>query len=276
MIRNILVPVDFSHCSKNALRISIQIAKAFKAKIHMVNAVHVHAPHPDLAGGSIVEAIIMDYEEQVKEAFEELESDLFELKEVPHEADRFLSYLTDAVYTETKKKKIDLIIMGTRKDHTGFEQFFGTRATDVMKSATVPVMIIPEEYQNFKLERVGYAVDLEGIKNYRNLDFLNLLGKKFKTEVLAFSIVKRPEQLSSKQQSLMEEIRKRLSDCSCSVRAVEASSITDGIVEFTEKHELDMIAVTPKEYSFFTSLFRKSVSRQVVMDVKIPLLSFHE
>ena len=126
MIRNILVPVDFSHCSKNALKVSIVVAKAFNAKIHMVNAVHVHTPHPDLVGGSIVEAIIMDYEVQVKEAFDELESELFELKEVPHEADRFLSYLTDAVYTETKKKKIDLIIMGTRKDHTDFEQFFGT------------------------------------------------------------------------------------------------------------------------------------------------------
>ena len=145
-----------------------------------------------------------------------------------------------------------------------------------MKSATVPVMVIPEEYHDFKLEKIGYAVELDEIKNYKYLDFLNTIGKKFGSEILAFSIVKRPDQLTAKQQSLMEEIRRRFSDCTCSVRAVEASSITDGITQFTEKHDLDMIAMMPREHSFLTSIFKKSVSRRVIMDVKIPLLSFHE
>ncbi len=68
-IKNILVPIDFSECSKNALKIAIGLAKDFGAKIHMVNAVHVHHPHPDFIGGSLMDSIMADYENQVKREF---------------------------------------------------------------------------------------------------------------------------------------------------------------------------------------------------------------
>ncbi len=276
MIRNILIPVDFSDCSKNALKIAIKIAKAYNAKIHLLNAVHVHANHPDLVGGSIVESVIMDYEEHVKKSFGELETEIFELKDVPHEAERFLSYLTDAVYTETKRKSIDLIVMGTRSEHSGFEQMFGSRATDVMRSATVPVMVIPEGHTEFKLNKIGLAVDLNEIKNYQNLDFLSSLGILFGSEILAFSIVKNLDKITLKEQRVMEEIRKRLSACNCSVRTILASSISKGIAEFTAAHQLDMLAITPKEHSFLHFIFKRSITLQVAMEIKIPMLSFRE
>lgn len=276
MIHNILVPVDFSQCSKNALRYSIKLAKAFGAKIYMVNAVHIHSTHPDVIGGSLIESVIGDYEEQIKESFEALESEIVELQEVPHEADRFLSYLIDAIYTEVETKGIDLIVMGTRDEHSGFEHLFGSRATDVIASANVPVLTIPEAYQQFKLEKIGFASDLTQIGDSDNLAFLNSLGTKFNAEILAFAIVNNSENLTLKEQRLMEDIKKRLSGCNCSVRSVEASSIVEGITDFTKSHELDMLAMIPKEHSFLERLFKKSVTRQVVMDIKIPMISFRE
>ena len=61
-ISNILVPIDFSKCAKNALRAAIVIAKKSNAKIIMVNAVHVHSPHPEITGG-LIEEIVSDYED---------------------------------------------------------------------------------------------------------------------------------------------------------------------------------------------------------------------
>ena len=82
-VKNILVPIDFSKCSKNALKTAIKLAKVNEAKIHLVNAIHVHTPHPDLSGGSLLESIISDYENQVKQSFEELESEIIELQDIP-------------------------------------------------------------------------------------------------------------------------------------------------------------------------------------------------
>ena len=275
-IKNILVPIDFSACSKNALKVAIQIAKLLDAKIHMVNAVHVHPPHPDFVGGSLIDSIMMDYETQVKQSFTELESEVIELKDVPHEADRFVSYLTDAIYSESEQKDIDLIIMGTRAEHDSIEHLIGTRATDIIETSKVPVIVIPENVHEFAPKKIGFASDLSEIKNTKRLDLIGIFAKIFNSKVYVFSIVDDPEKLTAQDQKLLKEIAERFKDYDCSARTVQADSITKGIVDFTKTHELDLLAMIPREYSFFAKLFRKSVTKNIAIDTDIPLLSFHE
>lgn len=275
-LKNILVPIDFSKCSKNALKVAIDIAKVSGAKIHMVNAVHVHTPHPDFTGGSLIDAIITDYENQVKESFTELESEMVELQEVPHEADRFLSYLTDAIYTESESKNIDLIVMGTRARHDGVEHLLGTRASDVLESAIVPVLIIPEETTFFDPKRIGFAADLVEIKNTKRLDFINDFATHYKAEVLIFSVVDDPNRLTLKEQNQIEQLSSRFDKERSSSRIVASGSVTKGIRDFIEAHELDLLTMVPRERSFFDKLFSKSITKAIAVETDIPLLSFHE
>lgn len=275
-IKNILVPIDFSECSKNALKIAISMAKAFDAKIHMVNAVHIHHPHPDFVGGSLIDSIMMDYESQVKESFDELESEIIELNDVPHEADRFISYLTDAIYSETEQKDIDLIIMGTRAEHDKIEHLIGTRATDIIESSQVPVIVIPEMVKTFSPKKIGFASDLSEIKNYTRLKLISELATIFGAKVYVFSIVDDPAKLTTEDQKLLKEIAARFANNDCSARTVQADSITKGIVNFSKVHQLDMLAMIPRQRSFFEKLFKKSVTKNIAIDIDIPLLSFHE
>lgn len=275
-INHILVPIDFSACSKNALKIAIGIAKKLDAKIHMVNAVHVQHPSPDFIGGNLIDSILIDYENQVQESFKELESEIIELKEVPHEADRFISYLTDAIYTESQQKDIDLIIMGTRGHHDKIEHMIGTRATDIIASSKVPVLVIPEEIHTFEPRTIGFAMDLSGIKNIEKLKLIELFAALFSAQILIFSIVNDPDQLTAKDQKCLKEITERFQGHECSARTVHADSIIEGIRQFAVSHDLDLLAMIPKKHSFFEKLFRKSITKNVAVDMEIPLLSFHE
>lgn len=275
-IKNILVPVDFSNCSKNALRIAIGVAKDFKAKIHMVNAVHIHTPHPDLIGGSLIDSITMDYENQVKESFEELEKEIIELKEVPHEADRFISYLTDAIYTESETKNIDLIIMGTRAKHDKIEHLIGTRSTDIIESSKVPVIVIPEGVSKFHPKKIGFASDLSEIKNIKKLEIINKLASHYQAEIMVFTVVDDPDKLTIQDQKLITELSKKFGNNKSSARTVQSESVTKAIVEFTKSHKLDMLTMIPRKHSFFERLFKKSVTKNIAVDIDIPLLSFRE
>lgn len=276
VIKNILVPIDFSECSKNALKIAIKLAKQFDSKIYMVNAVHVHTPHPDIIGGKMIDAIIMDYESQVQESFQELEKDVIELQDVPHEADRFLAYLTDAIYTECASKNIDLIVMGTREKHSDIEHLIGSRSTDIIEFSKVPVLTIPESFKEFKLKKMGFASDLSEIKNYRKLELLNLIASSFKAEVMVFAVVDDPAKLTVKHQKLMEELSGKFTGTVCSARTVQSDSVSQGIVNFAQAHELDLLAMVPRERSFFQRIFTKSKTKHIALDIKIPLLTFHE
>lgn len=275
-VKNILVPIDFSVCSKNALRFAISVAKKFGAKIHMVNAVHVHHPHPDFIGGNLIDSIMADYESQVKESFDELESEIIELKDVPHEADRFISYLTDAIYAETEQKNIDLIIMGTRAEHSSIEHLIGTRATDIIESSTVPVIVVPENVHDFTIKKIGFASDLSEIRNYKRLKLISEFASMFDAKVYVFSIVDDPEKLTAEDQKLLKEIVGKFKENECTARTVQSDSITEGIASFTNSHGLDMLAMIPRQRSFFEKLFKKSVTKNIAIDIQIPLLSFHE
>ncbi|MEO9475488.1 MAG: universal stress protein [Cyclobacteriaceae bacterium] len=274
-IKNILVPVDFSECSKNALRFAIDMAKKFGAKIHMVNAVHVHTAHPDLVGGGLVQAVVKDYEEQVKASFDKLEQEVIELKDVPHSADRFLAYLIDAIHTEAETKNIDLIVMGTRAEHDKVEHMLGTHASDVIEAAVVPVLVIPEQWSG-TIEKIGFAFESVEIKNLSRLAMLNSIANKFNSKVLGFSVHKPGTEISVAEQKVFKEIVSCFDDSVASVRSIEAENPIDGILSFTNEANIDMLALIPKKKNFFQRLFQTSVSKNVALDINIPLLSFRE
>lgn len=275
-VKNILVPIDFSKCSKNALKVAIKIAKDTGSKIHMVNAVHVHTPHPDLAGGSLIDAIINDYEDQVKESFDELESEMIELNDVPHEADRFLTYFTDAVRTEAESKDIDLIVMGTRSDHEGIEHLVGTNATDIIQSSNIPVLVVPEDFPVVAPKRIGFASDFHKIIDYGPLKALKWIAKMNNAEVFVFHISEKPVTLSEEQERQIELIKEKLEGIKVSIRTVESNSAVEGIRDFIDNHKLDLLAMMPRKHNIFEKLFRQSVTKSVVVDPVIPTLTFHE
>ncbi len=274
-INNILVPIDFSKCAKNALRAAIVIAKKSNAKIIMVNAVHVHSPHPEITGG-LIEEIVADYEVQVRESFKELESEIIELKDVPHEADRFIAYLTDAIYTETQNKSIDLIVMGTRSEHTEMEHLLGTRATDVIQTIPVPMLVIPETHGQFELNKAGLAIEYDSSLLFQDFNVLKLLCLAFDAELLAFNISDDPSNISVEDQKLIGKLKGYLEPTNSSVRTVEASSITEGIKGFVANHELNMLAMIPKKRNFFERLFKKSITNALAVDLDVPLLIIRE
>lgn len=274
-INNILVPIDFSKCAKNALRTAIVIAKKSKAKIHMVNAVHVHSPHPEITGG-LIEEIVADYEVQVRESFTELESEIIELKDVPHETDRFIAYLTDAIYTETQNKAIDLIVMGTRADHTEMEHLLGTRATDVIQTIPVPILVIPETYEGFAINKAGLAIEYDSSLLFQDFNILKMLCLAFDAELLAFNISEDPSKVSQADQKLIGKLKSYLVPTNCSVRTVESSSISAGIKGFVANHELSMLAMIPKRRNFFERLFQKSITNALAVDLDVPMLIIRE
>jgi nucleotide-binding universal stress UspA family protein len=275
-INNILVPIDFSACSKNALLEAIQLAKKVNAKIHMVNAVHIHTPHANYSSAGILETLFADYDSQVKQSFEELESEIIELKDIPYESDRFLSYLTDAIRAEIQSKNIDLIMMGTRRKHESVDNFIGTNSTDVIQSTTVPVIVIPENSQFLTLKKIAFATDLKKISDLGSLDVLETIAYHYQAEVLVFHIEEPPFKISESDEKRMAEITEKLKRVPSSIRTCESSDIEQGIRDFVQKHDVDLLAMIPRRHNLFDRLFNKSLTRTIALDPEIPLLAFHD
>ena len=273
-INHILVPIDFSESSKNALQAAIGIAKKAGAKITLVNSVHVHTPLPHLKGGNLIEAVVSDYEHQVQEAFHDLETEMVELNDVPHEFDRFVAYLTDAIYSETETRDIDLIVMGTRAEHTLGERILGSNAIEIIKNSVVPVLVIPERFHDFNPKRIGFASDFLRHRDIGQMAILQAMALLYSSELMVFHI---GEDISEDEQKQIDLIKDDLKGIKkLSIRVVTADSVVSGIKKFSKSHELSLLALMPRRHSLFERLFVGSVTKEVAIDMDIPLLTFHE
>ena len=75
-IRKILVPVDFSDCSKNALRSAANLGRLIDAELLLIHAYHVPVPHVEAGASAIVQPLMEGYEENVDSEFQALVSSL--------------------------------------------------------------------------------------------------------------------------------------------------------------------------------------------------------
>lgn len=141
-LRRILVPIDFSVHSKNALRYAIPLAEQFGAALTLIYVIEPTIYPADLGFGQVVmpgieEELRSKSEDELKHLIETEIGERVSAKSVvrmgkPHQE----------ILNEAKDEHADLIILATH-GHTGVEQIlFGSTAMRVVRLAECPVMTI--------------------------------------------------------------------------------------------------------------------------------------
>jgi universal stress protein A len=140
-LQKILVPVDFSDCSKKALRYAIPFAREFGAELALI---HVVEPYPSIPEMGPVEV----------ETLRDGRSALEDLRRTIGEATPVKALLrTGAPSTEivecARELGTDLIIISTH-GHKGLTRMFlGSTAEKVVRYAPCPVLIVRESEREF-------------------------------------------------------------------------------------------------------------------------------
>ena len=141
-LRRILVPIDFSAHSKDALRYAIPLARQFRATIHLVYVVEPTVYPADLGFGQVVYPAFE--EELVEKGREELGAILRD--EIGKSAGSTAVVRTgkphQEILLEAGERDVDLIVMATH-GHAGVEHIlFGSTAERIVRNAECPVLTI--------------------------------------------------------------------------------------------------------------------------------------
>jgi len=277
--KKILVPIDFSKCAINALKVATDIASKQAASIEVVYALHVptYAPMDVMAVDLVNQPLMAEEKKKVHEQFADLTNQVSGLKNITFTTKIFVAPAADAIYQCTEQDHIDLIVMGTKGSHDQVEKLFGSMSAQVIKSSKVPVLVIPESANDFQIKRIGFAADLHKIESAKKLDVLTLLAKMYGAQINIFHI-----SMENDDESISEAGRERMNlvDALAGIEhtftTIYNEEATDGIVEFAEKKQLDMLAMFPRQHGFWDKLVHGSTTKKVVMQIGIPLLTVHE
>jgi nucleotide-binding universal stress UspA family protein len=167
-VKKILIPVDFSDCSKKALQYAVPFAKQFDASLVLLSVVEPCVPVPEITR--------VDWEliESVRRTGGEAE--LAKLKQTLNNDVKVETVLrVGRPYVEivraAKELSVDLILLSTH-GHTGLaHMFLGSTAECVVRHAGCPVLVVREREHEFvpaAVSKAGLASDVRSTKISHN------------------------------------------------------------------------------------------------------------
>jgi len=148
-VRCILVPVDYSACSKAALRLAAELAEKFGASLDIVHVWDRPSYMSDVVSTSTEPVSGRVLFRMIQENADRDLREFLSTVAVPSERIAASRLLTgdpaSALLNELKHKKHDLVVVGTH-GRTGLSHvLLGSVAEKLVRLAHVPVLVVPDE-----------------------------------------------------------------------------------------------------------------------------------
>jgi nucleotide-binding universal stress UspA family protein len=180
----------------------------------------------------------------------------------------------ESVVEQAKKHEIDLIIMGTHGSSGYINDFFiGSNTDKIVRLSETPVITIREVIKSPSFKKIVFASDFgEGIEDA--FDSIRELIKLFDAKVDLVRIITRDDfYYAAPMLSLMEDFAKRqaLSNYECHVFSAE--TVQDGINEFAQFKNADLITTITHGRRGLTRLINGSVTSDLMKKSPLPILS---
>ncbi|NND32256.1 MAG: universal stress protein [Saprospiraceae bacterium] len=260
-MRKIVVPIDFSGNSMNALNQALKIAKILGAKIYVAHAYFARKRADTLKN---VNKLLRE------EAEVELDLVLKKLdipKGVSVKTKALKGEPVYAIEKYCRKIEADLIIVGTQGEMNDPEVFLGPVSGGLVKETGIPMLIIPNKYVFKKFETILFALKSMIVKHDEQLVPLKLFTKKFAAK-LSILQVKAPD---NKPEEL--KISDRIKKLKTPVNHIEGENLYHGLTAYLVDHpEIDLVCVMRRRRKFLELLFTRSLTKRDTFQSSVPML----
>ena len=276
-MKTLLFPTDFSRNSLNAIHYGINLMKNEPFTLLLLNVYDL----PVIPNGE--QAVLpVNY---VSEIMESSKSGLNRIKELimeEHNVSKIeirtisrMGPLTSAVKEVLKEDPASLIVMGTH-GATGLEKILiGSNAYDIIKTAKVPVLSIPENIKFQPIKNIMFSTDFAPIENHDRLNPLIWISKKFGASINIVNVVKDGNKSSVNKSAESLKIDHFLKEVKHHFYFVEHDEVDEGIINSLDNNPYELLTMIIHDLGFFERIFHPSITRKIAMQAKIPLLTIH-
>jgi nucleotide-binding universal stress UspA family protein len=270
----ILVPIDFSDCALNALEYAISFAKSTEAKLILLYAYHIPVPAAE-AAMSINTRLVDDFVKEGDSKMDRLFTRYPELDQLVESKKIIMAFATDAIASEVKDSKVDLIIMGTHGASNAFEELVGSNTLHVIKKSDKPVLAVPNEVNHFNIKEILFSYDYHSIEGKETFQPLIDFALSFGAQIHVLHITDKLDRLHSGAISEAKILEQYLKDIPHQYHMLAGEHVETEILEYIKSHEIDTLSVMPRKHTMFERLFQSSITKQLAHHSKIPMLAFH-
>jgi nucleotide-binding universal stress UspA family protein len=264
MIKNILIPTDYSEASLNALETAIIIAKRNKASLYLL--------HIEDAAYTLEEGNTTKNADQIGDAI----ADNIQQRHGIHTTVLFKrGFIGPIIVQEALEIKPDLIIMGAYGASGHRDLFIGSNSYYTIKHASCPVLIVPEgkRWQNFQKVLFPLRPTLGAFKKYQFIsDLVKQIYPNCNFDLFGISI-DRKEHDAKQMTEIAQELK---STCNGLVQYDVSYSygknIAEEVLDKADKTKTDLIVVSSTVDIANKQFFIGPFSQRIINHARTPVL----
>lgn len=273
-MKTIIVPVDFSKYSENALKVAAQLAKKENATIVTVHMLGLSDANLIKEGNGMEGMFLIKLTQKRFEEF--LDKDYLEGVTIHQTVKNYKIF--SELDEVAKEHQADLIVMGSHGSSGFQEVFVGSNTEKVVRTASVPVLVIKDEY-DFTSTTAVFACDykLESLDVFKKamhlfkslgiqakLVYINLPGENYRsTKQIEQQIVDFLVHLDKENTILPEDIM-----------IYSDYSVEQGVFNYAKKTKAGVIGIPTHGRRGLAHYFSGSISEDIVNHSQIPVITF--
>ena len=275
-MNKILIPIDFSEFSENALEVAANLAKKFNAHLivlHMLGLSEAIFTKDETQ--EFMEA--QYYMKLAKKRFNAfLDKPFLKGIKVFEIVQNYKDF--NEINNIVKEQDIDLVVMGSHGASGLSGLFVGSNTEKVVRTCEVPVLIIKKRSENFDIKDAIFASDfeVENITAYQTgLKFFKMLGVN-----VHLVYINRPNQYFRNNIEINEQIELFMSvahhgdtTSDGKVTILNDYSIEEGVYNYAKMVKADIIALPTHGRKGLAHFFKGSIGEDIANRADLPVIT---
>ena len=274
--KKILVPIDFSPCSENALAYAIQLAVKIKAAVRVLNVTKVDTGETE--NPYMAEKVI---EEKIGTVKQSIDKSLITVKE---NVSRFLDELptietivefgsaNSMISDVAKRDQVDFIIMGTQGENSMSDRFLGSTASITVKYTPCPLVVIPEGASFQSSVIMGYASNLNSSDPFEIWKASEMMKPLPIVAVHWVHFSEKQKEWNDKLDTFKAFFSANAPSLKINFYSFSSDDMVNDLNHFCNKHKINLMVMYRPSRNFWQALLQESFTQEMSKHINVPLL----
>jgi nucleotide-binding universal stress UspA family protein len=268
-MHTLLVPIDFSDASRAAGNYAASLAKTLNARLLLFHSYMLPTPVSEVPYIMVtVDELQKDNERMIRQEAAALQNTFG----VEVDWDVQIGMPSDEIKNIAIERKMDLIVIGTR-GAGGIEKLIGSTATNVVRKAKTPVLVVPHDAVYKQVKTIIYASDFSYTISQDLFQPLIEIARRSEAKLHIIHIRKeKATEASTKEVTSRNTTSTLLNSIDHEFTIITDESIVHGINSYVDQHDAQMLVMVAHKHSFFERVFSRQHTSAMTYETKIPLL----
>ncbi len=274
-MKTIIIPTDYSPVATNAMNYGLDMAIAINARVLLF---HVYSVPISMTEVPVMLISVEDLEKNAENQIAALKKDVEHVVSgrIQVDTETKLGDTIDELENLCDRVQPFAVIMGA-KGSSGIESIFGSTTLSAIRRLKWPVISVPpgKEY-GVGIRKIGFACDFRDVVETTPAGAIKEVARQFNAEFHILNVSPENSDKGAGPKPDFDLLKTMFQEINPVYDFISHADIDEGINEFAEKNNLDLVITIPKQHKLMEGIFKKRSTKKLLFHSHIPIMCVHE